>query len=226
MKMTKKWVLFLCFFLGCTSVAQAGLVLGGTRLIFDGKRQEASMKVTNSGNKPTLVQSWVSNDSDDKKTNVFLVTPPLFRLEPESSNTLRVVLMKPLPQDRESLYWLNVKGIPPTDPNAENVLTFAINTQIKLIYRPTSLVNAENAYNSYKKVVFALEKGKLIAKNPTGYYINLQELKLGNTELATRTIAPFSQIDWNIKNNPSKMVRWNSVNDYGGYTEVATQTLK
>lgn len=221
----KQWFFIVLVLFLSISQSYAGLVLGGTRLIFDGSRQEASIKVTNKDKKPTLVQSWVSNDSDNKKSDVFLVTPPLFRLESESSNSLRVVQVKSLPQDRESLYWLNVKGIPPTDPSAKNTLSFAINTQIKLIYRPKDLTSSE-ASNAYKKLKFTIKNGKLNAENATPYYINIQSISVAGKEIPVRTIAPFSTAIWSELVKSGQKIEWNSVNDYGGYTDLISQQLK
>ncbi len=40
-------------------------------------------------------------------------------------------------KDRESLFWLNIQEIPPiSSADDSNVLAVALNTQVKLIYRP------------------------------------------------------------------------------------------
>ncbi|WP_162873694.1 fimbrial biogenesis chaperone, partial [Klebsiella pneumoniae] len=43
-----------------------------------------------------------------------------------------------LPQDKETLLWINVQEIPPA-PKQENVLQVAVRTRIKLFYRPVAL---------------------------------------------------------------------------------------
>jgi len=155
--------LLLCFSLACSN-AYAGITLNGTRLIFNGNKNEAVMTVDNPDNAVYLIQSWVS--LDDEKSSEFIVTPPLFRIEPNSSNTLRIILLKNnLPKDKESLFWLNVKAIPSSDANANNVLLIAINTKIKLIYRPTSLLG-KNAEAAYKKLQFNVDTTKIINYTP------------------------------------------------------------
>jgi len=71
----------------------------------------------------------------------FLITPPLFRLDAKEDNVLRVVRTGGnLPGDRESLYWLNIKAIPSSKHvEGMNTLQIAINTRIKLLYRPSSI---------------------------------------------------------------------------------------
>lgn len=46
-----------------------------------------------------------------------------------------------LPTDRETLYWMNVKAIPPTDEKntQKNTLQLALQNKIKLFYRPENL---------------------------------------------------------------------------------------
>ena len=68
-----------------SATAQAGIVMGGTRVIYEEGKREASMSVTNADNAvPYLVQSWVDNYSATKNNAPpFIVTPPLFRLDPE-----------------------------------------------------------------------------------------------------------------------------------------------
>lgn len=41
------------------SVAQAGVVIGGTRVIFDGNKKEASIGINNPDKTPYLIQSWI-----------------------------------------------------------------------------------------------------------------------------------------------------------------------
>lgn len=43
--------------------AQAGVVVGGTRLIYDGNKKEASLSVSNPDSQPYLVQSWTETVS-------------------------------------------------------------------------------------------------------------------------------------------------------------------
>ena len=58
-------------------------------------------------------------------------------------NTLRIIdaTNNQLPQDRESLFWMNVKAIPSMDKSklSDNTLQLAIISRIKLYYRPGKL---------------------------------------------------------------------------------------
>ena len=109
-----------------------GVTIGGTRLIFDGGKKEASLSVSNSDTGPYLIQSWVEPNNNDPARPPFIITPPLFRLDGNQQNLLRIVNTGgQLPTDRESLYWLNVKAIP-TNTAPENANTLQIAPQAYL----------------------------------------------------------------------------------------------
>ena len=87
------------------------------------------------------MQSWVNADLEGNVKAPFTVTPPLFRLNGGKENTLRVVkTAQALPEDRESVFWLSVKTVPPEAEGKGNHLQIAVRTRIKLFYRPASLV--------------------------------------------------------------------------------------
>ncbi len=67
------------------------------------------------------------------------------------------------------LFWLNVQEIPPKPKASEgNVLAVAVNTKVKLIYRPKALV--EGRRNAEKNLQIAHRGGEAYLKNPTPYY--------------------------------------------------------
>lgn len=118
----------------------AGVVIGGTRLVYSGAKKEATIRVKNPDDMPYLVQSWVNADLEGNVKAPFMVTPPLFRLNGGRENTLRVMkTAQALPEDRESVFWLSVKSVPPEAEGTGNHLQIAVRTRIKLFYRPASL---------------------------------------------------------------------------------------
>nr|VUD26517.1 fimbrial assembly chaperone [Salmonella sp. NCTC 7297] len=64
-------------------VAHASIVVGGTRLVFDGNNDESSINVENKDSKANLVQSWLSV-ADPQVTNkqAFIITRLFFALMP------------------------------------------------------------------------------------------------------------------------------------------------
>ena len=57
-------------------------------------------------------------------------------------NTLQITKVASLPADRESLYWLNVKFVAPSEEGQENVLRYSMTNRIKILYRPAALDNS------------------------------------------------------------------------------------
>ncbi|TOL40502.1 molecular chaperone, partial [Vibrio parahaemolyticus] len=68
--------------------------------------------------------------------------PPVQRVEPEKSSQVRIEALpeiSQLPQDRESVYYFNLREIPPKS-DKPNVLQLALQSKIKLFYRPKSIM--------------------------------------------------------------------------------------
>ena len=120
------------------TTANAGVIIGGTRLIFDGAKKEASISINNPDSTPYLIQSWIDMQEGNSGKAPFIITPPLYRLDGGQKNIERIVMTGALPQERESLFWLNIKAIPSASKQT-NSLQIAVKTRIKLIYRPEGL---------------------------------------------------------------------------------------
>ncbi len=109
-----------------------------------------------------------------------MITPPLFRLEPGQDNTLRAVFTGAnLAQDRESLFWLNIKTIPSVKKNEvqANTLQLAIKKRLKFIYRPSAVkgLPEENA----DKLVWKKIGNQIQVTNPTPFYMNFSVITVG-----------------------------------------------
>ncbi|HDG1673664.1 TPA: molecular chaperone [Kluyvera cryocrescens] len=204
-----------------SAAAHAGIVMGGTRVIYEEGKREASISVTNADNAvPYLVQSWVENYSTtDKSQPPFIVTPPLFRLDPEQKNVLRINFTGAmLPLDRESVFWLNVKSIAPSKQDDANKLQVNIKSKFKIFYRPKNLPG--DADDAWQKLTFQTLGTSLVAHNPTPYFISFFSLSVGGEELEEPgMIAPFSNKSWSVHH--AGAVKWRAINDFGGVTDFA-----
>ena len=98
MKFFGKMILISAAALGITD-AYAGVIIGGTRVIFDGAKKEASINVNNPDSTPYLIQSWVDMPQDEANKAPFVITPPLYRLESGQQNVERIVLTGALRQN-------------------------------------------------------------------------------------------------------------------------------
>ncbi|EPH2169460.1 fimbrial biogenesis chaperone, partial [Proteus mirabilis] len=189
---------FISLFIINTSYA--GVIISGTRVIYNEGNKNVSINVKNPDKMPYLIQSWI-DDFEEKKQSKFTITPPLFRLNPDKENTLRIFLTEEgLPSDQESLFWLNIKTIPATE-KTENSLQIAFKTQMKLIYRPKSLKDV-NFEEEQKKLSWSKERGKVIVYNPTPYFMNFQTIKFNGKLVDDVSYAkPFSTKSFDINDN-------------------------
>ncbi|MBV7406160.1 molecular chaperone [Enterobacter sp. ENT03] len=209
-------VLFLLF---VRSQAYAGVVTQATRIIYQGDAREATLLISNTDkNEPFLVQSWIDNkgvDGTQAETSKppFIVTPPLFRLEAQADNSLRIVYTGgALPADRESVFWLNVKAIP-RSAQSGNVLQVAIKTRIKLFWRPQGL-----GAMPPEPLRFRRDAQSLVVTNTSPYYVTFQHLDVGGAAVATgsQMVPPRGTARYPLGAATGSRVNWQTINDFGG----------
>jgi P pilus assembly chaperone PapD len=198
--------------------AYAGVIVGGTRLIYDGGKKESSLSVNNPDKVPYLIQTWVETTAGGAEKAPFIVTPPLFRLDGGQQNVLRVVRAGGnLPSDKESLYWMNIKSIPSAakDEN-KNTLQIAVKTRIKLIFRPQGLKGLPEELT--EKLTWKRNGNRLQVTNPTPFYMNFQQIKIAGTEVKEVTyVAPMSSASFALPAGVSSgAISWKIISDYGG----------
>lgn len=198
------------------SAANAGVIIGGTRVIYDGNKKEASISVNNPDATPYLIQSWVETQSGGAEKAPFIITPPLYRLDKDQQNIERIMLAGALPQDKESLYWLNIKAIP-SAPKKDNSLQIAIKTRIKLIYRPAGLkgtVPEEVA----DKLAWSRSGALLRVTNPTPYVMNFSQVSVNGKKLEdVNYVLPGATAQFALPTGVSGgAMTFSVINDYGG----------
>ncbi|ALB66177.1 fimbrial biogenesis chaperone [Cronobacter dublinensis] len=217
--------LLISTLLFAASAAQAGVVIGGTRLIYPGDKKEAALTITNGDDNNYLVQSWVETENGSKAP--FMITPPLFRLDAKQTNTLRVVkLSGTLAQDRESLFWLNVKSIPSTSRQTQaNTLQIAVKTRIKLLYRPATLTGTPE--ETTDKLVWRKQADTLSVRNPTPFYMNFQSITVGGKNIDRAAyVAPGETARFHLPaGSGASSVDWKLINDYGATGAAHHQDL-
>lgn len=178
-------------------VAEASVVINGTRAVYPAKQREISVRLDNKRTIPVLVRTWLDNGdaqaSPESSEVPFSMTPPIFRMNADASQTLRIMHTgETMPADRESVYWLNVLEVPPKADGSSNTLQFAFRNRIKLFYRPTNLAGQPiDAPAQVRWSLIAMPDGSGMAlkgDNPTPYHVNLGtlELKAGTQSWGTR----------------------------------------
>lgn len=220
-------ILFFAFFQ--TVICQAaGVQIGRTRIIYESTAKEVALTLVNKEQElPWLVQSW-TDTGDEKTRGPFIITPPLFRLDPQKEQSLRITWNgAPLPEDKESLFYLNVRTIPATDKAAEhkNVLKLIYKTRLKLFWRPKGLKST--AAKNCQSLRFSLTGDRLKVSNDGDYHIIFDSLKLGNSLIREADmVAPKATITLPVSPHPgASSVKWRCITDYGNASEENTASL-
>lgn len=206
---------------------QAGIVIGGTRVIYNGEKKETSTSIRNQEKSGVyLVQSWIDTGVKENKAP-FIVTPPLFRINPGEENILRIVRTGgSLPEDRESVFWLNVKSIPATDDSMpqNNVLQIVVKSRLKLFYRPAGLEGAQDI--AYKNLSVVRSGNHLTVSNPTPYYVTLFTLKVDGLEIKEADmVPPKGSVSFTLPSTTASTVSWQAISDYGGISQPESRKL-
>ncbi|NIE56320.1 MULTISPECIES: fimbria/pilus periplasmic chaperone [unclassified Burkholderia] len=216
------------------SQAYASVVISGTRVIFPGNEREVTIKLTNEGKLPALVQAWIDTGDQNaapETINVpFTLTPAMFRIEPNKGQTLRMIYTnEPLPTDKESLFWLNVLEIPPkaADSADRNQLQIAFRSRLKIMFRPEGLKGESHkapAQLRWQIVRGAQDTYVLKATNPTPYVVNLGSILLHAGEhrydAGAGYVLPGSTREFPVATlkslpAPGAKVQYGSINDWG-----------
>lgn len=229
-----KKLMFLLSALAVSFAGNASVVINATRVIYPAQSKYVNVQLVNRSKTTHLVQSWIDtgNPSAAPETikTPFSLTPPVVKMAANEGQALKlsVINSSALPNDKESVYWLNVLDVPPVPEGAkegENYLQVALRSRIKLLYRPEGL--SEPGNDTLKKVSVSQQSGSTCLKNDSPYYITITEiinwhggdLKKKTTEKNLLSnaafIAPFSctQVADNIKPAGSYRAAW--IDDYG-----------
>lgn len=229
MKCYHKWAFILSLSLVLTAPAIASISLGASRVIFNGADSAQSIDINNrSQNQPYLINVGISGSLSDQTTDsVFIPTPALFRIEPDSTNKIRILKKaNALPHDRESVFYLNIMAIPTgktgQETRTENVggtLQVATGNTIKLFYRPDNLPITQK--EAMGKLQFVRTGQGVNVSNPTPYYISLNKLMIDGKKVkldvikGTSMIAPFAANTYPVTAGQGK-AEWAAINDFGG----------
>ncbi|EPF2242982.1 long polar fimbrial biogenesis chaperone LpfB [Citrobacter werkmanii] len=205
-----------------------GVALSSTRVIYDGSRKEAALTVNNkSTTDEFLIQSWIDDASGNKKTP-FIITPPLFKLSPAKNNVLRIVnTSNSLPQDRESVYWVNVKSIPAKSEDSEgkNVLQIAVRTRLKLFYRPAGLKG--NSMDGWSKLQFTrVGANQIKVENHSAFNLTFNKFYANGHDIEKSGMVPAKgslNIEMPTGTGKVNEVKYSIINDFGTAGDMLTQ---
>jgi chaperone protein EcpD len=200
-----------------------------------GRQKEVTVTVTNQNTTPVLIQSWIDNGDPNEtaaKKVPFVLTPPINRIDASKAQTLRISFLgsPTLPQDRESVFWLNVLEVSAKAKGMEDKsrLNIAFRSRVKLFYRPQNLPG--NAGEAMEKLRWEVKGNGLSVTNPSKYYVSLISVEFpsgGKTVfMKGKMIAPggteYHPFDKASVSSISQ-VSYTAINDYGGYSKFKAQ---
>lgn len=208
----------------------AAIALDRTRAIYESNASSISLNIVNENKSlPFLAQSWIEDEKHQKIAGPLVALPPLQRVEPGERSVVRVTKTPAadnLPQDRETLFYFNLREIPPQSEKT-NVLQLALQTQIKLFYRPKAIV-LPKGQNWQEKMVFHKTGAGFSVENPTPFYIVITAMahntqKQGGALLKgfqPMTLAPKSSQTLTLSYHNINSFYVTYINDYGGHPEL------
>lgn len=207
--------------------ANAAIALDRTRVIYDGSNKSVSLNIRNQNEKlPYLAQGWLEDANGTKITSPLTVLPPVQRVEPGAKSQVKVQSLPAaatLPQDRESLFYFNLREIPPKS-KTPNTLQLALQTRIKLFYRPEAIAPAKNDVWQ-EKMTLSKQGDGYQANNPTPYYITVVAASSTAKGESAKGFEPFMVPPKGTAKVPGATLG-NSpvltfVNDYGGRQKLS-----
>lgn len=231
-----KAVLALLLLAGVNSAPFAAVNVDRTRLVFAANDIAQSLTLANDSVTPMLLQVWTdageTASSPDNSRTPLVVLPPVFKMQPDELRTLRVMLSsrRSLPEDRESLFWLNIYQIPPelsATKSATCKLVLPLRLRLKVFIRPTGL-KAPTA-NDEQKLRFSIASQGITITNPTPWYMSLTVTATKGIRIGSIMLAPYERRDVVLSQAPAvgTTVNYAVINDSGNWrTYTATIMAK
>ncbi len=207
------------------STANAAIALDRTRIVFDGSQKSVSLNISNQNKQlPYLAQGWLEDENGNKIQTPFTVVPPVQRIEPGKSSQIKIESLpaaKLLKQDQEAVYYFNLREIPPKS-SKPNTLQIALQTRVKLFYRPAGIAIDSNSTPHQEKLTMSLQGDRYLVNNPTPYYVTIVDASANKGKIEVKNfeplmIPPKSSLPLSVNvstlgKNPSLTY----INDYGG----------
>lgn len=218
-----KWIL-TALLIASTHPVHAGIVIYGTRVIYPAEKKEVLVQLMNQGVRSSLVQSWIDDGDTSlppEKIHVpFMLTPPVAKIAADSGQQLKIKKMpNMLPNNKESLFYLNVLDIPPNNPDStgKNVLKFAMQNRIKLFYRPKGIAPVNRG--TFQKLSMKRSGSIYSIKNDAANWVTVTEVKANNVKINNESImlAPLSSTGVALKSANANQYKMTIIDDHGNY---------
>lgn len=212
----------LLFLLGTSFAVNAAVSPDRTRIILNQSDKSVSVRLTNQSTTiPFLAQSWIEDKDNKKSRNYITAVPPMVRLEAGEQVQVRLIpqpTLTQLPADRESLFYFNVREIPPSSEQ-KNVMQIAMQSRIKIFWRPKAVEVKNGQVNLTGKFDVNRTASGLTLKNNSPYFITVGYIGTNGKTLLPKTSSmmaePFGLASQEIKDLPANF-QVGFIGDYGG----------
>ena len=212
----------LLFLLGTSFAVNAAVSPDRTRIILNQSDKSVSVRLTNQSTTiPFLAQSWIEDKDNKKSRNYITAVPPMVRLEAGEQVQVRLIpqpTLTQLPADSESLFYFNVREIPPRSEQ-KNVMQIAMQSRIKIFWRPKAVEVKNGQVNLTGKFDISRTASGLTLKNNSPYFITVGYIGTNGKTLLPKTSSmmaePFGQASQEIKDLPANF-QVGFIGDYGG----------
>lgn len=233
--MIKKIIMLIAvLFLSYSTAAFSSVTMLKTRIIYSSDSRFEVLKFMNNDDIPYIMQIWADknnpNSTPDNADAPFIIQPPVFRIDPKIGRDARLIYIgEGLPQDKESLFYLNIAQIPPKNLNQDikegNSFTVIVHHRLKIFYRPSAIESQIN--NVEKQITFLKDtNGNITVKNNSPFFVSFASLEATNTSgqkfafkstmispLSTETLLP--ETNNKLSFSPDK-ITYKCLNDLGG----------
>lgn len=163
---------------------RANVIINATRIIFPAGSKSVSVQLINKSKEQHLIQTWIDDGRQNEKpesiSTPFMIIPPVVKINGNDGQVLKINhnhQVTELPDDRESVFWLNVLDIPPTPESLDtgkNYMQFAIRNRIKLFWRPEKLNFSPRDIPQHLSIIS--DSHKACVDNATPYYLTVIQL--------------------------------------------------
>ncbi len=191
-----------------SSATLSNVIITGTRIIYPADADSIAVQLTNNSKTSSLVQSWIDNGDENSTPEnseaPFYLSPPIVKIEGLQGQQLKIKkIPRKLPENVESVFFLNVLDIPKTPESAKgkNAIQLATRSRIKIFYRPIGLT--ESPDEVINNASYQIKNNKILVKNNSQYHLTIAAIAPSNDKNNSLTdsamIAPMSEKELPIK---------------------------
>ncbi|WP_353075244.1 fimbrial biogenesis chaperone [Stenotrophomonas sepilia] len=201
-----QYIVGVCALLAAWS-SRADIGVEHTRIVHS-DQHTLMIRVWNRGERDSLIQSWVDDGNKAEALEhvkvPYVVTAPLLRLGKGRNRDLVIKALSTaqLPQDRESVFWLNILDVPARELGAseELRLDYAVNWRVKLFHRPSGLQGSPAS--SAERLQWRVKRdesggARLVAANTSPLHVSLSSVRVNGVGLEltpqSALVRPFSE---------------------------------